>query len=156
MSIFVVSTIADTKNIAGIPHMNAVKNVHGSAIFGFRKLPVAAKVALAVDFQMRHSNGIIFNENLMSPISDLSIGDHITLNTRTSFVTTNRPFERVTLARVKEEEIVNYASAMHVSVIVLGEENNRIYIEDILSPARSVEFSAGYLDYLFNETEYSS
>jgi hypothetical protein len=155
MSLFVISTVADIKNMAGIPHTNAVRNVSGSAVFGFRKLPVAAKVALAIDFHMRHTDGIIFDENLMTPIYNLSKGDHITLNTRTSFNNLNRPFERVTLARVKEDEIVNYASAIQISVIVLGEEKNRIYVEDILSPARSVEFSAGYLDYIYNEKEYS-
>ncbi|AGE54747.1 hypothetical protein PBCVKS1B_649L [Paramecium bursaria Chlorella virus KS1B] len=156
MSLFVISTVTDTKNMAGIPHSNAVRNINGSAVFGFRKLPIAAKVALAVDFHMRHTNGIVFDENLMTPISNLSKGDHITLNTRSSFNNTNRPFERVTLARVKEDEMVSYASAMQISVIILGEENKNLYVEEILSPARSVEFSAGYLDYIYNEKEYSS
>lgn len=154
MSLFVISTIADTKNMAGIPHTNAVKNIHGSALFGFRRLPIAAKFALAIDFHMRH-NSNVFDETLMSPISELSEGDIVTLHTRPSFNNMNRPFERVTISRVKEEEILNYASAMQISVILLSEENNTMYIEDILSPARSVEFSAGYLNYLFNEKDYS-
>jgi len=153
MSLFVISTIADTKNIAGIPHTNAVKNVSGSAVFGFRKLQTAAKVALAIDFKMKNTDICIFTEDLMNPISELSKGERITLE---KFPINNRPFERVTLARVKEEEMINYASAMQISVILLGEENKKLYVEDILSPARSVEFSAGYLDYIYNETEYSS
>ncbi|ABU44326.1 hypothetical protein PBCVNY2B_898L [Paramecium bursaria Chlorella virus NY2B] len=150
MSLFVISTIADTKNMAGIPHTNAVKNIHGSALFGFRRLPIAAKFALAIDFHMRH-NSNVFDETLMSPISELSKGDFITLHTRPSFNNVNRPFERVTISRVKEEEILNYASAMQISVILLSEKHKEIYVEDILSPARSVEFSAGYLNYLFND-----
>ncbi|AAC96979.2 hypothetical protein PBCV1_A664L [Paramecium bursaria Chlorella virus 1] len=152
---FVVTQVGDNKNMAGIPHSHAVRNINGSAVFGFRQLPTAAKVAIALDHHIRHTPGIVFTEDLMEPISNLSKGQNVRLSMPTSYISKNRPLELVSIARVQEEELINYAAAMQISVIVLGEKEQEIYVEDILSPARSIEFSAGYLDYIYNEKEYS-
>jgi hypothetical protein len=59
------------------------------------------------------------------------------------------------VGRVKEQEVVQYCAAMQISAIFLAENSSHdtLYVEDILSPARSVEFSSGYLEYLYNKSE---
>ncbi|AGE56257.1 hypothetical protein PBCVNEJV1_316R [Paramecium bursaria Chlorella virus NE-JV-1] len=150
-SLFVITSIRNTKNIAGIPHSKAIANIEGAAIFGFRKLPLAARFARAVDERIADNSDFVFSEDLLEPFSHLVKGQHVHFK-YDSELEKNVRFDNVIIGRVKEEEIVNYCSAMQISAVLLGEtiSNETVYIEDILSPARSLAYSAGYLDYLYN------
>ncbi|AAC96980.2 hypothetical protein PBCV1_A665L [Paramecium bursaria Chlorella virus 1] len=147
MSIYVITKLGNTKEIAGIPHSHAVRNINGSAVFGFRQLPVAAKIARAIDYRMKNHDTMIFTEDLMEPISNLSIGNRVFLKKHPS---DKRPLERVSVYRTSEEHIMKYAIAMNMSVICLGDKNNVVFVEEILSPMmKDSELTVSYLNHIF-------
>jgi hypothetical protein len=152
MSLYVVTSIRNTKNFAGIPHSRAIANIDGAAIFGFQKLPLAARFATAVDKRIAINSDFVFSEDLIEPFSHLVKGQRLDLKFH-EYVDKNFHFDNVLIGKVKEDEIINYCSAMQISAVLLGETttNESVYVQDILSPARSMGFSAGYLDYLYNK-----
>ncbi|AGE54748.1 hypothetical protein PBCVKS1B_650L [Paramecium bursaria Chlorella virus KS1B] len=148
MSLYVVTKFGNTKEIAGIPHPHAVRNINGSAVFGFRKLPAAAKIARAIDHRMKTHETSIFTEDLMEPISNLSIGQRVFLK---KYPDDKRPLERVSVYRLSEEHLMKYVAATNMSVICLGDKNDVVYIEEILSPMiRDTELTMLYLDHMFD------
>jgi hypothetical protein len=147
--LFVVTQITNTKNIAGIPHNHAIANIDGAAIFGFRKLPLAARFAKAIDNRIATNSDYVFCEDLVEPFSNLSKGQVLSFNYPRE-ITKNVHFDSVIIGRVKESELVNYCSALQISTVMLNETSDNLYVEDILSPARSLQYSAGFLDYLFH------
>ncbi|ABU44328.1 hypothetical protein PBCVNY2B_900L [Paramecium bursaria Chlorella virus NY2B] len=147
MSIFVITKLGNTKELAGIPHSHAIRNIHGSAVFGFRQLPVAAKIARAIDYRMKNHETMIFTEDLMEPISNLSIGNRVFLKKHPD---EKRPLARVSVYRTSDEHIMKYAIAMNMSVIVLGETNDVIFVEEIMSPTTNdSELTTSYLNHIF-------
>jgi hypothetical protein len=151
-SLFVVTQITNTKNIAGIPHNHAIANIDGAAIFGFRKLPLAARFAKAIDQRIATNSDYVFCEDLIEPFSNLSKGQVLSFNYPRE-ITKNANFDNVIIGRVKESELVAYCSALQISTVMLHETADNLYVEDILSPARSLQYSAGFLDYLYNLEE---
>jgi hypothetical protein len=151
-SLFVVTQITNTKNIAGIPHNHAIANIDGAAIFGFRKLPLAARFAKAIDQRIAANSDYVFCEDLIEPFSNLSKGQVLSFNYPRE-ITENVNFDNVIIGRVKESELVAYCSALQISTVMLHETADNLYVEDILSPARSLQYSAGFLDYLYNLEE---
>ena len=156
--LYLVTHVSNSKLIAGIPHPHAVANIPGSAIFGFRKPSIAFKFAKAVDERIDMNSKPIFCEDLLDPFSNLIRGQLVDLkyhNNINSAVELNNTI----VGRVLESEVSNYCAAMHISAIVLDEwtSGELLYVEDIIAPARSDVYSAGYLEYLFNmedETAY--
>jgi hypothetical protein len=150
-SLFVVTQITNTKNIAGIPHNHAIANIDGAAIFGFRKLPLAARFAKAIDHRIATNSDYVFCEDLIEPFSNLSKGQVLSFNYPRE-ITENVNFDNVIIGRVKESEVVAYCSALQISTVMLQEtsESDSLYVEDILSPTRSLQYSAGFLDYLYH------
>jgi hypothetical protein len=150
-SLYVVTSIRNTKNFAGIPHSRAIANLDGAAIFGFRKLPLAARFAKAVDERIDLDSDYVFSEDLIEPFSHLKKGQNLEFKFYKS-IDKNFEFDNVLIGKVKEHEIINYCSAMQISAVLLRDTtaHNIVCVEDILSPARSLGYSAGYLDYLYN------
>ena len=147
MSLYVITKIGNVKEIAGIPHPHAVRNINGSAIFGFRKLPVAAKIARAIDHRMRNHETLIFTEDLMEPISNLSIGQRVFLKKYPE----TQPLEHVSVFRVSEEHLMKYVCATHMSVLCLDDKDDNVYVSEILSsPIRDMELTMLYLDHMFD------
>ena len=151
-SLFVVTQITNTKNIAGIPHNHAIANIDGAAIFGFRKLPLAARFAKAIDHRISTNSDYVFCEDLVEPFSNLSKGQILSFNYPHE-ITKNVRFDSVIIGRVKESELVAYCSALQISAVMIDETSDSLYVEDILSPARSLQYSAGFLDYLYHMEE---
>ena len=151
-SLFVVTQITNTKNMAGIPHNHAIANIDGAAIFGFRKLPLAAKIAKAIDHRITTNAEYVFCEDLVEPFSNLVKGQVLSFKYPYA-ITRDVRFDNVIIGRVKESELVAYCSALQVSTVMLNETSDKLYVEEILSPARSLQYSAGFLDYLYHMEE---
>ncbi|APC25859.1 hypothetical protein BST79_gp346 [Only Syngen Nebraska virus 5] len=148
MSLYVVTKFGNTKEIAGIPHPHAVRNINGSAVFGFRKLPAAAKIARAIEHRMKTHETSIFTEELMEPISNLSIGQRVFLKKHPS---DKRTLEKVSVYRLSEEHLMKYVAATNMSVICLDDKNDVVYVEEILSPmTRDTELTMLYLNHMFS------
>jgi len=148
MSLFVITKIGNTSELAGIPHSHAVKNLHGSAVFGFNNIRTAAKVARAIDHRMKLVSETIFTEDLMEPISNLALGQEVKL--KKYYAKQKTKLDKVSVCKVTKEHMSKYASAMHTSVIFLDEKDDILYVEDILSPVRDFTFSAAYLQHLYD------
>jgi hypothetical protein len=155
-SLFVVTSINNVKHMAGIPHPHAIANIDGAAIFGFRKLPVAARFAKVLDERIASGTDFVFSEDLIEPFSHLKKFQNLELKGGYREVAKNVMFDHVLIGKVKEHEVANYCSALNISAVLLGEmsPSGTVYVEDILSPGRSMEFSAGFLNYLYNEAEF--
>lgn len=151
-SLFVVTQITNTKNMAGIPHNHAIANIEGAAIFGFRKLPLAARFAKAIDHRIITGSGHVFCEELVEPFSNLTKGQTLNFKYPHEIVKDVR-FDNVVIGRVKESELVSYCSALQISTVLVNETADSLYVEDILSPGRSLQYSAGFLDYLYHMEE---
>lgn len=152
-SLFVVTQITNTKNMAGIPHKHAIANIEGAAIFGFRKLPLAARFAKAIDHRITTNADYVFCEDLVEPFSNLARGQVLSFKYPYA-IARDVTFDNVIIGRVKESELAAYCSALQVSAVLLNEtSSDKLYVEEILSPARSMEYSAGFLDYLYHMEE---
>jgi len=151
---YVISNVRNTAHMAGIPHSHAIANLNGAAIFAFRQISTATRLARLVDQRITDGEQFVFTEDLLTPFSNLYKG--LNLQLKPGFNPyEKRPLENVVVGRVKEHEVIQYCAAMQISAVFLSENSSHdsIYVEEILSPARSIEFSAGYLDYLYNKSE---
>lgn len=150
--LYVVTHVENNKSLAGIPHPHAIANIQGSALFCFRKPRPAFKVAKAIDERITNDLRPVFCEELIEPFSNLIRGQILELKYYDD-IDSSVELNNVIVGRVDENELSNYCSAMNISAAVLDEwtsNDNVLYVQDIISPARSAVYSAAYLEYLFN------
>ena len=148
--LFVVTPVSKPTHLAGISHAHAVKHIQGAAVFGFRSPELALRVAYGVDDRISLNKTPVFCEELLEPFSHLSVGQDVQL--RCSSPPEGTKLYNVQVGKVDEDQILSYCSALQISAIILdfSPSHDVLYVKEIISPERSLAFSAGYLSHLYD------
>lgn len=148
--LYVVTPTKNVYHFAGINHAHAVQNIQGGAIFAFRELPLAFRVASGIDDRLVHGKLPAISEELLSPFSHLTVGQEIELKYPD---VVKKNLINLNIGKVDENEVLSYCAALQISCIILGYTTSKdtVFVQEILSPERSLVFSAGFLDFLYNK-----
>ena len=151
--LFVITPVNNLKTFAGINHSNAVRNISGSAVFAFRDVNLAARVAQGIDDRIIHGKLPVLSEDLLNPFSHLEIGQDIELKYPKTIE--NKPLVNLNVGKVDESQLISFCSALQISCIILSNSTsaNTMYVSEIISPERSLAFSAGYLSFLYEKDD---
>jgi len=149
--LFVVTPVSKPTHLAGISHTHAVKNISGGAVFGFRSPEVALRVAYGIDDRIARERYPVFCEELMEPFSHIGLGQNLVLKHPPPLEGTK--LYNVQVGKVDENQMMSYCSALHISAIILdwSSSYDSLYVKEIISPERSMAFSAGYLSHIFDK-----
>ena len=151
--LFVVTPVSKPTHLAGINHAHAVKNISGGAVFGFRSPDVALRVAYGVDDRIIRNRHPVLCEELLEPFSHLGIGQNVVLKIPPPLEGTT--LVNVQVGKVDENQMMWYCAALQISAIILDWSSSLdvFYVKEIISPERSMAFSAGYLSHIFDKDE---
>jgi hypothetical protein len=138
--------------LVGNPHSTAVNGVQGPGVFGFRKLDTCVKMAREIDRYIDRESDLFEIEQMIYPFSHLVVGKTVKINSK-EIIDPTRELENLHVGRIEEEQLLQYITALQGSVVVLDGHKDHYTVSEILSPARSIEFSAEYLEHLFNMTK---
>jgi hypothetical protein len=149
-NMFVVTPVSKPTHLAGISHAHAVKHIQGAAVFGFRNPELALRFAYGIDDRITLNKTPVFCEEIIEPFSHLSIGQDVRLKCDTPPEGTK--LYNVQVGKVDEDQIMSYCSALQISAVILdfSPSHDVLYVKEIISPERSLAFSAGYLSHLFD------
>jgi hypothetical protein len=148
--LFVVTPVSKPTHLAGINHSHAVKHIQGAAVFGFRSQEVALRLAYGIDNRITLDKTPFLCEELVEPFSHLSVGQDLVLKSKAPLPGT--PLYNVQVEKVDESQVAMYCSALQISTIILdfSSSYDSLYVKEIISPERSLAFSAGYLSYIYD------
>ena len=154
-SLFVVTPVSNPMHLAGISHAHAVKNTRGAAVFGFRSPEAAFRVAHGIDDRYILNKSPVLSEELLEPFSHLSIGQDVNLKCRPP---KNAGLYNVQVGKIDESQVLSYCSALQISAVIFdfSPSGDTLYVKEIISPERSMAFSASYLGYLFDRHDDDS
>jgi hypothetical protein len=87
----------------------------------------------------------------MEPFSHIGIGQNLVLKHPPPLEGTK--LYNVQVGKVDENQMLSYCSALHISAIILdwSSSYDSLYVKEIISPERSMAFSAGYLSHIFDK-----
>lgn len=147
---FVVTPVSKPTHLAGINHSHAVKHIQGAAVFAFRSHEAALRLAYSIDDRVTLDKTPVLCEELLEPFSHLTIGQDLVLKSKAPLPGTN--LYNVQVAKVNEDQVAMYCSALQISTVVLdfSSSYDSLYVKEIISPERSLVFSAGYLSHIYD------